>query len=322
MSQHHDPVHPDAGHLTAETLADFDLGLLDAESAEHATTHLEHCATCAQLHDDLAALTDALGGLADHPAEPMPDEVWNRVSDALAAEPVTTLEGSATVVPMDVGGRRKLWRPGIGVAAAIAFIALVGGIVFPKLMDDSSTTASSSADGTGTSEEARTPTTADFQATRSGTQYKQEDLDQQVSQLVTARQKMFDSSAQSVLGSTADTATSSPSASPSGDAPATPTPPRQTPASGQLSSSARELLRTAGPMATSPAAAQACLASYLDVTGVAPLAVDIGLWQGKPAAVIVLPLEDPTLAQVWVIDPACNTASGQDPLYYYATVRR
>ncbi|MFL6181204.1 MAG: hypothetical protein ACJ73J_02750 [Actinomycetes bacterium] len=322
MSQHHDPVHPDAGHLTAETLADFDLGLLDAESAEHATTHLEHCATCAQLHDDLAALTDALGGLADHPAEPMPDEVWNRVSDALAAEPVTTLEGSATVVPMDVGGRRKLWRPGIGLVAGAAGIALLGAIVIPTFFMDSASNTASDSGATSASEEARTPTTADFQATRSGTQYKQEDLDQQVSQLVTARQKMFDSSAQSVLGSTADTATSSPSASPSGDAPATPTPTGQTPASSQLSSSARELLRTAGPMATSPAAAQACLASYLDVTGVAPLAVDIGLWQGKPAAVIVLPLEDPTLAQVWVIDPACNTASGQDPLYYYAPVRR
>ncbi|MFL6288195.1 MAG: hypothetical protein ACJ73L_07335, partial [Actinomycetes bacterium] len=189
-------------------------------------------------------------------------------------------------------------------------------------MDNATNTASDSG-ATSASEDARTPTTADFQATRSGTQYKQEDLDQQVSQLVTARQKMFDSSAQSVAGSTADNATSSPSASPSGDAPATPTPTGQTEAPGSgLSSSARELLRTAGPMATSPAAAQACLASYLDVTGVAPLAVDIGLWQGKPAAVIVLPLEDPTLAQVWVIDPACNTASGQDPLYYYATVRR
>jgi len=43
---------------------------------------------------------------------------------------------------------------------------------------------------------------------------------------------------------------------------------------------------------------------------------------GTKPGVIVLPLEDPTLAQVWVIDPTCNTSSGQDPLYYYATVRR
>ena len=326
MSQHHDPVHPDAGHLTAEMLADFDLGLLDAESTEHATTHLEHCAACTELHDDLAALTDALGDLADHPTEPMPDEVWDQVSAAMAAEPVTTPEGSATVVPMGTSSKRNLWRPGIGVVASLAFIALIGAIVFPKLMDDSSTTASSSADGSAP--EARTPTTADFQATRSGTQYKQEDLDQQVSQLVTARQRMFDAASSQAAtgqltgGETADTSSASPSASPSDGVTATPNPTSDSPHDSGLSPSAVKLLRTAGPMATSPAAAQACLASYLDVTGVAPLAVDIGLWQGKPAAVIVLPLEDPTLAQVWVIDPTCNTSSGQDPLYYYATVRR
>ena len=35
MSQHHDPVHPDSDHLTAEVLADLDLGLLDDASAAH-----------------------------------------------------------------------------------------------------------------------------------------------------------------------------------------------------------------------------------------------------------------------------------------------
>ena len=54
MSQHHDPVHPDSDHLTAEVLADLDLGLLDDESAAHAQQHLTHCAACRQLRDDLA----------------------------------------------------------------------------------------------------------------------------------------------------------------------------------------------------------------------------------------------------------------------------
>ena len=81
MSQHHDPVHPDSEHLTAEVLADLDLGLLDDASAEHARHHLEHCAQCTQLHDDLGSLTRSLGslggsGTASESLEPMPDDVW------------------------------------------------------------------------------------------------------------------------------------------------------------------------------------------------------------------------------------------------------
>jgi hypothetical protein len=75
-------------------------------------------------------------------------------------------------------------------------------------------------------------------------------------------------------------------------------------------------------MATDPAAAQACLEGYLGVSDVAPLAIDIGVWQGRPAAVIVLPLDDPTLAEVWVINPKCTTSAEKDPLYYFATISR
>ena len=58
------------------------------------------------------------------------------------------------------------------------------------------------------------------------------------------------------------------------------------------------------------------------MAGVTPLAIDIGLWNGKPAAVIVLPKDDPTLAEVWVIKPSCSTANAEDPLIYYATITR
>jgi hypothetical protein len=73
-------------------------------------------------------------------------------------------------------------------------------------------------------------------------------------------------------------------------------------------------------MATNPAAAQACLENYLNMSGVVPLAIDIGTWHGQPAAVIVLPAADPTTALVYIIDPDCDVPS--DPLIYFATIDR
>ena len=67
---------------------------------------------------------------------------------------------------------------------------------------------------------------------------------------------------------------------------------------------------TVAAMATDPAAAQACLEGYLDVAGVQPLAIDIGVWEGEPAAVIVLPERRPEPGEVWVIDPDCTGPDG------------
>ena len=129
MSQHHDPVHPDSDHLTAEVLADLELGLLDDESRDHAELHLAHCATCTALRGDLATLTEAMSDLPD---EPMPDAVWDQLAAALAAEPVLTPDGAATVVPIEAAGKRRWGRPGIGVVAGAAGVALVGAIIVPE----------------------------------------------------------------------------------------------------------------------------------------------------------------------------------------------
>jgi hypothetical protein len=311
MTQHHDPVHPDAGHLSAELLADLDLGLLDDESAGHARHHLGHCELCRGLHDDLAALTEALGQLPDAPAEPMPDQLWKRLSAQLAAEPVTTPEGSATVVPLAAERTRR--RPGIGLVAGAAGVALLGAIAVSVLMNDGSgvdtlSSAGSAADD-GAVETAPSLPPQVFAASRSGTVYKQDQLDEQVVQLVSARSA-------TATASPSASATISESAGSTGGS--TPEPG----GSASSDSAVAKELRTVGPMATDPAAAQTCLEDYLDVDGIAPLAIDIGFWQGQPAAVIVLPLSDPTQAQVWVINPTCDADSSQDPLYYFATVSR
>ncbi|HVQ17492.1 MAG TPA: hypothetical protein VMT27_00490 [Actinomycetes bacterium] len=319
MSQHHDPVHPDSEHLTAEVLADLGLGLLDQESAEHAASHLEHCQQCTELQADLSVLTDALHNLQAHPTEPMPDAVWRQLEESLATEPVVTPEGSATVVPLQATRKRRFGRPGIGVVAGAAGVALLGAILIPTVLNNSDDAASVDASSSSADRpEATGPvSTSDFAATRSGTKYDEAKLDSQVTELVAARTTQnYDTDSQTseskAPGAASGTVSASPAPSLSDSSGASDT---------QEGNGVKGFLARA-PMATDPAAAQACLETYLDVPGVAPLAIDIGTWQGKPAAVIVLPLDDPTLAEVWVINPNCSTSDATNPLYYYATISR
>jgi hypothetical protein len=295
MSQHHDPVHPDSDHLTPEVLADLELGLLDEESRDHAESHLAHCAECTALRGDLAALTETMSRLPD---EPMPDAVWEQLAAAIAAEPVVTPAGSATVVPIDNARRRRWGRPGIGVVAGAAGVALVGAIIGGNVLGSNESSSSDSGGPTASSDTSGRDALTSFTATQSGTKYDEAALDSQVTELVAAR-KTFSPTPAPPSGAI--------SASPS---PSTDASPSAEPTQGENEEVA--------PLATDPAAAQACLEGYLGVTGVQPLAIDIGRWQGEPAAVIVLPASDPSLAEVWVIDPDC--ASPQDTLFYFSTV--
>jgi hypothetical protein len=303
MSQHHDPVHPDSDHLTAEVLADLELGLLDAGSAAHAEQHLAHCADCSALRGDLASLSDAL---ADLPDEPMPDAVWEQLAEAMAAEPVLTPAGSATVVPIEAARRRRWGRPGIGVVAGAAGVALIGAIIVSSDFGggDTATTLSETADSAQEDRGADLPLAA-YAATQSGTRYQEAALSSQVTELVAARATFTPTPPVGDFESATASPTASTSADPEGEGTAEPT---QRPED------------SVAPMATDPAAAQACLEGYLDVDGVQPLAIDIGVWQGEPAAVIVLPDVDPDLVEVWVIDPDCT--GPDDPLFYFATVAR
>jgi hypothetical protein len=296
MSQHHDPVHPDSDHLTPEVLADLELGLLDDASRAHAESHLAHCAECTALRGDFAALTETMSHLPD---EPMPDAVWEGLAAAIAAEPVVTPDGSATVVPIDTARKRRWGRPGIGVVAGAAGVALVGAIIGGNVLGGNESSTSDSGGPTAASDTSGRDAMTSFTATQSGTKYDEAALDSQVTELVAARK------------------TFSPTPAPtSGAISGTPSP-----TTSNESATAEPTERgsqNVAPLATDPAAAQACLEGYLGVTGVQPLAIDIGRWQGEPAAVIVLPAADPNLAEVWVIDPDC--AGPENTLFYFSTV--
>ncbi len=319
MSQHHDPVHPDSDHLTAEVLADLDLGLLDAASAEHARHHLQTCSLCAELHADLASLISSLNALQDHPTEPMPDEVWSQLEHSLASEPVRTSEGAATVVPLEATRKRRFGRPGIGVVAGAAAVALAAAIVIPTVTssdgDDGGGGRGTAASSSGDLERApgSVPPAA-LAVTRSGTTYDQDRLESQVTQLVAARTTATRRIEDNAVSGSQVSASPSPTVSHSDG---------QTPSPTGPASTDSNYTRPVGvvPLATDPAAAQACLAD-LDASNVVPLAIDIGVWQGRPAAVIVLPLDDPALAEVWVINPKCDMSGSAYPVYFVATISR
>ncbi|HVQ18014.1 MAG TPA: hypothetical protein VMT27_03135 [Actinomycetes bacterium] len=312
MSQHHDPVHPDSGHLTAELIADLDEGLLDDPSASHAREHLTHCAECQSLHSALSDVSQLLGSL---PTPAMPGDVSQRLADALSqagAEANAALSPDAieepaaapTVVPLEAAPSRRQsgWAGrGLGVAASVAAVLFLGALVVPSLMNSGNngdnTSASGATDELGTADASAKPDLAQFAASRTGTNYRTAAIEQQVVQLV--------------AHTSTDSASLVPAAT--GEPAATP---QVSPTDGS-SKSYQQALR--GAMATDPAAAQACLEQYLDVVGVAPLAIDIGTFQGKPAAVIVLRNLDHTdHADVYVVDPTCT---GPDAvMLFYASV--
>ena len=307
MSQHHDPVHPDSDHLTAEVLADLELGLLDAASAAHAEQHLAHCADCNALRGDLATLTDALSAL---PAEPMPDGVWDQLAEAIAAEPVLTPAGAATVVPIETARRRRWGRPGIGVVAGAAGVALIGAIIVSSDFGggDAATTLSESADvRVHPTASRRLPPTA-YAATQSGTRYQEAALDSQVTELVAA------------AGHRSRPPRRCERPRPASSVPRDVDEHRPRGRRDRRADAGRRRLR-AQAMATDPAAAQACLEGYLDVAGMQPLAIDIGVWEGEPAAVIVLP-ETPTRTWPRSGSSTPTAPDPEDPLFYFATVAR
>lgn len=74
--------------------------------------------------------------------------------------------------------------------------------------------------------------------------------------------------------------------------------------------------RPTGPLA-SPAGVAACL-SAIGAPGATPLLVDVARYQGRPAAVVVLPASGGG-REIWVVSPTCSP--GQDGTRYFTTLR-
>lgn len=312
MTQHHDPVHPDSDHLTAELLADLDEGLLDAPSAEHARHHLTHCAACRQLHDLVHGVSQTLASL---PTVPMPPDVEARLLTALAGEPsAPPVTGSVT--PLSQAPSRRtgsLVGRSLGVAASVAAVFLVGGLAFSAFLSGDETVGPTRAEGgAATSGPAEAIQLASYSATATGTEYDRKSLDEQVDQLIVAEPAV----ASTAEATAPEIATVPPTSPDDPSAEATPTGVTSTMPTGDLGKEFREAMQAG--VATSPEAARACIQQELFAEDVAPLAIDLGTFDDRPAAIIVLPVGDEgTRAAVWVIDPECPQT---DMVLYYAQI--
>jgi len=291
-------------HLSADTLADLQEGLLDADGEAAARRHLEACAAC---RADLAALTDLPGLLAAAgDAGPVPQLVAARLDRALAG---AAAEGAAdpgpatatrTVTPLapdrgPVRGMRLLQAAAVVVLVLGAGALGVSALTHGGSNEDSASTAGGAADSAGSaagrSEGPEAATVAPI--TASGRDWTASTVRTDAADLLTGTlgqaYALYDR--QAAKSAQPDGATPDPGASP----PA---------AQRDLASAAGGADRLADPTAL-----RACVANITDGdASLQPVAVDLARWQGKPAAVLVFPTaDDPASLDVYVVAPDCPT---------------
>ncbi len=252
-----------------------------------------------------AAALAGLHALAAQPA-PMPSAVWDHLEAALAAEPPLAAPAAAgtgaapadrvaPVVPLSAAPSRRR-RPGavLGLlaGAAAAVVALVVGVQVLRPADGSDELASGSSAASsapaapeaadGTTRQAAAPTRL-----ATGTDYRDEALVQQVSDVVAVRSTMADV--------------------------ATPKAPAASPMASALVATASDF---AGTFAATSDGVDACLAELrAGASSSAVLVIDLGSYHGRAAAVVVVgrpglnPVGRPV--DVWVVGRTCGTGDAQ-----------
>ncbi len=277
------PDRPD--HLEPDTLADLQEGLLDADGEAAARRHLESCAAC---RADLATLTDLparLAAVAD--AGPVPDHVARRLDDALAALAASPAVGDEPVAAAAATTVTPLRRPDgprgmrlLQAAAAVVLVLGLGGIAVSALPrggdgDAATTGADSGAESAGGAVGGAAGGPAPI--TASGRDWTPASLAAGSGGLVTGD-----------LGP--------PVAEYRGEAGA-----RTAPSPG----AARDTAGLPAGRLADPVALRICVTRLSDAA-TEPLAVDLATFEGRPAAVVVLPdPDDPGQLFVYVVEPTC-----------------
>lgn len=277
-----------AEHLSTETIADLQEGLLEHEPAQRASGHLVSCPLCAAEDRALTDVPRLLVAAGD--AGPTPADVVDRVDAALAAEPAVR-PGAATVTALaDHSSRPGGPRPPLGMrvlqAAAVLVVLLAGaGIAVSALGGGADDGATTSADSAGAGAEGAPKAGSAYSVTASGRNWDEKSVTAAVPELVAGA---FGSLAPSAAASGPDGGSAG--GEPGGD---------------DSDGRARDLAAApAARLADGPALAE-CV-GRLNLGPVTPLAVDIARWKGSPAGVIVLPTpDDPATVDVFVVEPSC-----------------
>lgn len=278
-------------HLDADALADLHEGLLAADRAADARAHLERCPECRAVEASLRAVPASLAAAAE--AGAMPADVVARVDDALSrAGRDRVPSGSAaamTVTPLGSRTRRSpVGTRLLQAAAAVVLVLAVVGVGASVLMSggggaSSGGSSGASANGPGGK--------ATYALLATGADYSASSLAGAVPRLVAGEGRPFSAARDGDAGPT--TASS--------------------PAEGAVAPD------DTGRLAAGAALAD-CVTALADAPAV-PLAVDLARYEGKPAAVIVLPgLDDPAMVDVWVVGPGCR--QGDDQFRFFTRVAR
>jgi anti-sigma-K factor RskA len=110
-----------------ELLPAYALDALEASDAQLLKVHLRTCSAC---QTELAELRDASALLAQAVPQATPsNDVRERILAAARAEPQRAAATSAQVIPLVTRAQRSAWGNMLRLAAAIAFVALLVGIV-------------------------------------------------------------------------------------------------------------------------------------------------------------------------------------------------
>ena len=266
--------HPGAEHLSLEALAELEEGI--AADADTLQRHVDDCPACRARAGQLRASRALLSAL---PAEAMPADVAARIDAALAAEsaPARDFAAGGNIVPMRA--RRTWWRgPNIAAAAAgVAVLALVGALVAGHVSGSSSpTVGADKSAGRNAPSGVSGATPIVLKQWQTGLDYNANNLNAYVTALVLGHPPAFPA-----------TTGGQPASSPA-------------PTSTGKPSYSQDALRV-------PATVYAC-ANLLAGHPVQPLAIDYARYDGKPAAILVLPgLSDPArYLTVYVMRSDCS----------------
>lgn len=279
-------THPDV-----ERLADLDAGLLDnSQVAEHVAS----CAQCRQALTAFDAVRADLTRLSEPPADAMPADVAQRI-DAALAEARNSGAAGGTVLPMHDHRQRRWWQNGnlAGAAAVVVLLALGVGIVVNHSADH----GQPGGGGTDLNSSANAPLTHLPTVTTSGRSYTEQNLGSKLPAILATPQPtaMYAGvqGGSATGGGTATGGAEGATSDKSAGSHAT---------NGQVPETLSQPQRAANSLATRPSHIRDCVAG-LQVP-VAPIAIDVGTFRGKPAVVIVFP-RGSSQVDVYILEPAC-----------------
>jgi hypothetical protein len=281
-------------HRELEELAAYAAGDLDAADVAAVEDHVARCADCAA---DLAAIRGVADDLAAVPELTMPADVAAALDEAVAAaraESARSGVGSSVVVPMRASRRSAMRAKLAGLAAGSAAAALIGVVAVSALSDRAKDNSGATASDSGNRSGAEALARREFSVRRTGTNYTADTIEAEAKELLAAQDS-----------ADAETDTDTGVA-----APAAPTA-----ASGK---SEQSFGSGTDPDVAARAVDSDQLTRCVDLLveqaqSERPLVVDLASYEGIPAIVVVLPLDDRRV-EVWFLDATqCGTeAAGED----------